>query len=165
MKKVLLLMVACLMISSVSMASHIGIYSDVSGASCSLAPGQGFNATVIEKFSTGSTGVRFGVAMGSNVFFAMTSPFTAVGALPGDLSLAYGQCLNGSIVLSSMFNLLSGGTLQVIPAAAFPNIIITNCQFGEVVATGGTAYVGGTGNCNEVATESSTWGQVKALYR
>ena len=165
MKKVLLLMVACLMVSSVAMAGHIGVYSDPTGSSCSLAPGQNFGVTVIEKFSLGSTGVRFGINFGGNIYLAKTTPFTPVGDLPGDLSLAYGQCLNGSIVLATLFTQLIAGTLQVVPAQAFANIIYTDCNFGEYPGTGGTAYVGTTGNCNEVATESSTWGQVKALYR
>jgi len=40
-----------------------------------------------------------------------------------------------------------------------------DCSFGEHPATGGSFYVAGTGDCKEVATEATTWGSVKALYR
>ena len=165
MKKVLLLMVAVLMISSVAMAGHVGIYTDGTGSSCSFAPAFNPAVNIIEKFSLGSTGIRFSMNPGANMIFGFNTPFVPVGALGSDLSLAYGQCLNGSIVLGTALMQLTGGTMQIIPAQGFPNIIFTDCSFGEYPATGGTAYVGTTGNCNEVATENSTWGQVKALYR
>ena len=57
MKKVLLLMVAVLMVSSVAMADHFGVYADNTGASCSLAVGfqSGTTAAVIEKLPAAIT--------------------------------------------------------------------------------------------------------------
>jgi len=167
MKKVLLLMVACLMVSGVASANHFGVYLDGTGSSCDLgAPGFNPGATVIEKFSLGSTGSRFKVTLPAGTsFFGFNTPFVPIGSLPSDLSLGYGQCLNGSIVLGTITAIYTAGTLSVLPADNFTNIIFTDCLFGEYNATGGNAYVGGTGNCNEVATEASTWGNVKALYR
>jgi len=168
MKKVLLLMVACLMVSGVASADHFGVYSDATGSSCALGAAGVFNpsATVIEKFSLGSTGCRFKVVMpAGTAFFGFNTPFVPIGALTTDLSLGYGQCFNGSIVLGTINAIYGAGTLSVLPADGFTNIIYTDCLFGEFNATGGNAYVGSTGNCNEVATEASTWGNVKALYR
>jgi hypothetical protein len=166
MKKVLLLMVAVLMISSVAMANHFGVYTDATGASCLLAPGFTSTATVIEKFSNGSTGSRFKVTLpAGSSFFSFSSPWTPIGALTSDLSLGYGGCQNGSIVLGQIVAILNPGQMDVLPADGFPSIIYTDCSFGEYPATGGNAYVGTQGNCNEVATEQSTWGSVKALYR
>ena len=88
-----------------------------------------------------------------------------MGSLTTDLSLAYGTCIPGSIVLGQIVAILNPGGGQVLPAQLQPNIIYTNCVFAEIPATGGSYYVGGSGNCNEVATEPTTWGQVKALYR
>lgn len=168
MKKVLLLMVAVLMISSVAMADHFGIYSDPTGASCVLAvPGFSSTNTVIEKFSLGSTGCRLSVdnlPTGAS-FFAFSTPWTPVGDIHADLSHGYGTCQTGSIVLGSFVAIFGPSTLHVLPAQGFSNIIYTDCTFGQHNATGGTAYVGSTGPCGEVATEPSTWGQVKALYR
>jgi hypothetical protein len=167
MKKVLLLMVAALMISSVAMANHFGVYVDGTGSSCELGAA-GFNstATVCEKFSIGSTGCRFKVTLppGSN-FFSFSTTLVPIGVLTSDLSLGYGQCLNGTIPLGQIVAVLAPGTMTVSAADGFPNIIYTDCSFGEYPGTGGNAYVAGTGPCGEIATEQSTWGSVKALYR
>ncbi len=168
MKKVLLLMVAALMISSVAMADHFGVYSDATGSSCALGAANVFNpgATVIHKFTLGATGSRFKVTLPAGTsFFGFNTTFVPIGVLTSDLSLGYGQCLTGSIPLGTITAIYAAGTLSVLPADAFATIIYTDCNFGEYPATGGTAYVGGTGPCNEVATEQSTWGNVKALYR
>lgn len=168
MKKVLLLMVAVLMVSNVAMANHFGVYADASGASCALGAAGVFNpsAAVIEKFSAGSTGSRFKVVFPAGTsFFGFNSPFVPVGVLTSDLSLGYGQCLSGSIVLGTINAIYGAGTGDVEKADLQPNILYTDCSFGEYPATGGTFYVGTTGDCHEVATEPSTWGQVKALYR
>lgn len=167
MKKVLLLMVAALMISSVAMAgSHFGVYADGTANSCVLAPGFTSTAAVVEKFSAGSTGSRFKVVLpAGSSFFSFNTTFVPIGTLTSDLSLGYGQCLNGTIPLGTIVAILNPGTISVLPADAFANIIFTDCSFGEYNGTGGFAYVGGTGDCGEVATESTTWGQVKSLYR
>jgi len=169
MKKVLLLMVAVLMISSVAMsAPHYGVYSDCSGSSCLLAPGFTQSAALVEKFSTGTTGCRLKVVLppGSN-FFGFTTSYVPIGNLTSDLSLGYGSCLNGTTCLGTIAAILAPGTIQVTAADTFANIIYTDCSFAELPGHGGTAYVGVVGgDCNEPnATQPSTWGQVKALYR
>jgi hypothetical protein len=167
MKKVLLLMVAILMVSSVAMADVIGLYTDASGASCALAPGFNTTATVVHKFTAGATGSRFKATLpaGSN-FFSFATGFVPIGSLINDLSLGYGQCLTGSFALGTIVAILGVGAGDVLPADGFPNIIYTDCNFGEYPANGGHFWVGTppTGAC-EVATAQSTWGQVKALYR
>jgi len=166
MKKVLLLTVAALMISSVAMASHFGVYTDGTGSSCLLAPGFTSTVTVCEKFSLGSTGSRFKVTLpAGSSFFSFNTTFVPIGVLTSDLSLGYGQCLNGTIALGQIVAILNAGQIDVLAADAFATIIFTDCSFGEYPATGGQAWVGTTGPCNEVATENSTWGSVKALYR
>lgn len=168
MKKVLLLMVAVLMISSVAMADHFGVYSDGSGASCALGAAGAFNpnGTVIEKFSLGSTGCRFKVAFpAGTAVFGFNTPYVPVGAIQTDLSLAYGTCLTGSIVLGTINAIYGAGQGDVLAADLQPAIIYTDCSFGEYHATGGSFYVGNQGDCHEVATEPTTWGSVKALYR
>ncbi len=181
MKRVLSLFFFLLLISSVAMADHIGLFKDASGSSCNLgSPGFNTTATMIHKFSAGATGSRFKVAFppGSS-FFAFNTQFTPVGLLTMDLSLGYGQCLSGCIVLGSIVAILGAGQATVLPADTFPNIIYTNCLFAELPATGGQAYVGGSENCSEVlqmqgnavladctvAVAPSTWGSVKSLYR
>jgi hypothetical protein len=64
MKKVLLLTLAALMISSVALADNVSMYSDISGTSC-LISAAGFNSTaaVVHKFSLGATYSRFKVTL------------------------------------------------------------------------------------------------------
>jgi hypothetical protein len=169
MKKVLLLMVAVLMISSVAMADHIGIYSDASGTSCSIIAGFTSGSTVIHKQTPGTTGSRWyldasGLAGG---IFAFNANYNTVGNYANDLSIAYGQCLAGPLVLGTILMNATGGVIVVKPAQGFTDIIVTACDFGEHPASGGQAFVGVVStNCLEpLATEQSTWGQVKALYR
>jgi hypothetical protein len=171
MKKVLLLMVAVLMVSSVAMAvEHIGVYTDGTGQSCALGNIAGQfspTATVIQTTTTGATGSRFKVTfpVGTS-FFGFNTPYVPVGALNTDLSLGYGFCLNGSIVLGTINAIYTAGTGKLEKADLQAQIIYTDCSFGEYPATGGYFYVNGTGPCEDVvATEPSTWGQVKALYR
>jgi hypothetical protein len=168
MKKVLLLMVAVLMVSSVAMADHIGVYSDASGSSCLVGSGFQSNVTVIHRSLLGATGSRFKITLpAGSAFFAFNTSYVPVGNMQTDLSLGYGDCLTGSFVIGTIVANLTSGTISVLPADTFVSIIYTDCTFAELPATGGNAYVApATGNCNEpLATEQSTWGQVKALYR
>ncbi|HET6348068.1 MAG TPA: hypothetical protein VFH88_03200 [Candidatus Krumholzibacteria bacterium] len=167
MKKVLLLMVAALMVSSVAMADHFGVYTDATGSSCLLASGFTTTATVIEKFSAGTTGSRFKVTFpAGTAFYAFTTPYVPIGNLTSDLSLAYGTCLTGDVPLGTITAMLAAGNGSVDPAELFATIIYTDCSFGEYAATGGAFHVDGTGSCLEPsAVQNSTWGQVKALYR
>jgi len=168
MKKVLLLMLAVLMISSAAMAEHIGLFSDSNGTNCTLAAGFNPNVYVVESSLGGTTGSRFKVTPGAgNSILAFNTTYVPIGNISNDLSLAYGQCLSGQVVLGTILMSLAGpGNLEVVAADAFPTIIYTNCLFGEFPATGGKAYVTVTGDCAfPIATQPSTWGQVKSLYR
>ncbi len=173
MKRTLLLLVSLLLISSVAMADHIGIYSDATGQSCQLGnPGQfNPNVTVIHKFATGAIGSRFLITFpAGTAFFGFNSSYLQ-SCDPGpcvgnDLVFAYGSCRTGSIVLGTINAIYGTGTLQVVHTDLVLDVLYTDCSFVEKAATGGKAYVGTTGNCNEpLATEASTWGSVKSLYR
>ncbi len=87
-----------------------------------------------------------------------------MGQLNDDLSLGYGQCLSGSIVLGTMVSLLGGGQLYVRAGSSAANILYTNCVFAEIVASGGQASIGDN-RCMTSGTESATWGEIKSLYR
>ncbi len=166
MKRVLLLTTCVLMISSVAMADHFGIYTDATGVACTFAPGFTSTATVIHKFTVGATGARFKITLpAGSTFFSFSTPYTPVGDMTTDLSIAYGQCLSGSIVLGNIVAILTPGAMHLLPADLFPNIIYTNCLFAELPATGGSAGVGSQIDCFPFAVEPSTWGSVKALYR
>ena len=166
MKRLLLLIGSFLMFSSTASADHIGLYSDQTGTSCSLTSGFNTTAAVIHKSTAGATGSRFKVVFpaGTNsVSFATPYPF--VGNLTSDLSLGYGQCLTGTIVLGTIAAMLGSGSGSVRTADGHPFILYTDCLFAEIQATGGTFGVGTTDNCESAGTQTSTWSEVKALYR
>jgi hypothetical protein len=169
MKKVLLLMVAVLMISSVAMADHLGIYADTQGTSCALgAPGfYNLNAHVMHKFSAGTTGSRFKITVPvGSMIFAFNSPFLASGIPTSDESVGYGGCQTGSFVIGSLVAQLTAGQLKIEVADLQPFLMHTDCTFTELPIHGGAAYVGTTGDCEEpLATQQSTWGKVKSLYK
>jgi len=170
MKKLLLLTLCLSLLSSAAWADHFGVYSDGTGSSCNLGNIAGQfspSATVIHKFTTGATGSRFKVTFpAGTAFFGFNTPFVPVGALNTDLSLGYGTCISGSIILGTINAIYGAGQGQVEKADLQPIILYTNCLFAELPATGGTFYVGQTGFCPEQSTpvEPSTWGSVKALY-
>jgi hypothetical protein len=172
MKRTVWLLVSLLLISSAAMADHIGIYSDTTGQSCNLGNIVGqfsSTVTVIHKYSQGAIGSRFNITFPPGTsFFSFNSPYFPVcdpGPCDG-ISLGYGQCRTGNIVLGTLLAIYGAGTLHVVPAQSFSEILYTDCAFVEKAATGGAAYVGTPGDCEEpVATEPSTWGSVKALYR
>lgn len=174
MKKVLLLMVAVLMISSVSMAAeHIGVYTDASGSSCNLGNIAGQfsfgGAHIVQTTTTGATGSRFKVTFPvGTTFVGFTTAYVPVGTLNTDISLGYGTCLFGTFELGTINAIYTAGTGKLEKADLQPKIIYTDCNFGEYEATGGYFYISTTpGLCEDpaLATEPSTWGQVKALYR
>ena len=167
MKKVLLLTLAVLMISSVAMADHIGIYSDCSGSSCLLAPGFTTTAAVVHKFSLGATYSRWKLVLpaGSGFFsFTTQNAYPSIGTADNDISVAYGQCNNGSWCIGTMVANLAVGEARIEAANGQLTVLWANCDFAEFPGTGGSAWIGQTGDCREVATEQSTWGSVKALY-
>jgi hypothetical protein len=164
--RILLLSVCVLMISNVAMADHIGIYSDVTGSSCVLGAGFSTTATVIHKFTTGATASRFKLTppAGSNIF-AFTSSLVTVGDIHNDLSVGYGQCFTGSIVLGQIIADWAPGVASIEAADGQPFVLFADCLFAEKSATGGRASVGFFGHFCDMAAVPSTWGSVKALYK
>ena len=167
MKGFSLLIGSFLMISNPASADHIGLYSDQAGTSCSIASGFNNTAAVIHKNTSGATGSRFKIAFptGSSVS-AFATPYVVVGSLTSDLSLGYGQCLTGDVLLGTIVATLGSGSGSVRTANGHPFILYTNCLFAEIQATGGSFGVGTTSNCGESGPpQASTWSEVKALYR
>jgi hypothetical protein len=171
MKKVLLLMVAVLMVASVAMADHIGLYTDGTGSDCHLT-GPGFNTTaaIVHKFTLGATGSRFYLDTSNapgTAIVGFNSPFTPVGNLASDLSLGYGGGQGpGSIVLGTVIIQLGAlpGYMDILASPGF-GLLYTDCNFEEKAATGARTWINTPNGPCTVATQPSTWGQVKALYR
>ncbi len=178
MKKVLLLALAIMMIAPYAMADHIGVYSDQAGTTCEFAATAIGPVTlyVVHK-TTGTTGSQFKVVNTMDWTFnaAVLGGYLAIGDAFTDLSLAYGGCLAGpdlAVVSLSGFSFpLPGklcGTLEIVPAPNKPGVISVDCTFAELVATAGILTFNNDGTCpceQPNATEESTWGKVKSLYR
>ncbi len=183
MKKVLMLTLALTMCSGVAMADHIGIYGDQSGSGCVLTLAGLPNMTsayIVHKYSAGSTASQFKVTDASSLTAAnQVTPFLMLGTWNTDLSLAYGSCLSGDILLMTLNFFYFGqpttcaNTLEIVPAptAAVPGAIsIVDCATPSgnlYTANGGRAFTveGCPSGCGEIATAEKTWGGVKALYR
>jgi hypothetical protein len=183
MKKVLMIFLAVMMLAGAASADHLGIYSDQAASGCTLvAPGGfvPFSIFVVHRFTAGATGSQFAVQDASGqaaTGFAALGGFLVIGNL-ADLSLAYGACLGGPDIPAVQLNYFAVGNptpcglVKVIPAPSGGGIIkYTDCNFAEIPATGGQFWFNSGTSCNDcdeptpVATEESTWGKVKSLYR
>jgi hypothetical protein len=163
MKKVLMIFLAVMMLAGAASADHLGIYSDQAASGCTLvAPGGfvPFSIFVVHRFTAGATGSQFAVQDASG---QAATGFAALGGpdIPA-VQLNY----------SAVGNPTPCGLVKVIPAPSGGGIIkYTDCNFAEIPATGGQFWFNSGTSCNDcdeptpVATEESTWGKVKSLYR
>jgi hypothetical protein len=190
MKRVLILSLGIVMIAGSAMADHFGIYTDQVGATenCTVVPPQfqSFSMYVVHK-TTGATGSEFkveGTAATGWTFngASVLGGFLAIGSATTGVSLAYGGCLAGpeiGVVELNFFGFAPAGgsptcgLVEIIPSPTALGGIIkaVDCNFAEIPATGGRGYINPDAtclDCNEPhpnATEESTWGKVKSLYR
>ncbi|HKW14972.1 MAG TPA: hypothetical protein VJS69_10845 [Candidatus Krumholzibacteria bacterium] len=167
MKRALLLFVSLLLISSVAMADHIGIYSDASGSSCVLAPGFTTSAVVVHKFTTGTTGSLFGISTAhapGSAIFSFSSPYETLCINP-PCPYSYGACVQSIVVGTITGILVAGGYLEVVGAGTLATPVALDCSQADHPATGGRGLIASSGDCEPLAVENSTWGSVKALYR
>lgn len=187
MKKVLMLALALTMCAGAASADHIGIYGDQAGGNCWLtglvAPPGSNSFYVVHKLNVGSTASQFRVNDTSGLF-ATTQTFPAgyltIGTWNTDLSIAYGGCVIGDHVVATLSFLWFGApancgqTLAIVPAPTSPipgEVALVDCAVpsGNLeTATAGTGYLLPgcvTGSCDPNAATTSTWGQIKSLYR
>jgi hypothetical protein len=88
-----------------------------------------------------------------------------VGSLTTSLSVGYNWCETGNFVIGIITAILNPGYIEVVKADGYSVLFQEGCDFTGYPVTGGKAYIG-AGECDPgLATEPSTWGQVKALYR
>lgn len=180
MKKVLTLSVAIMMMAGSAMAAdHFGIFTDQVGATgnCSLVPPAFSPFTIYLVHQTnGATGSQFKVnksPTGYSLSASVLGGYLAIGDAFTDLSLAYGGCLAGpsiaAVSLSGFGFPVPGevcSLVEVVPAPGKPYIITVDCNFAEIAATGGRFTFNANETCPCInATEESTWGKVKSLYR
>jgi hypothetical protein len=153
----------------------ISAYADAEGTSCALTSTGGLmQVFIVHKFSDGggATGCRFKVTLPAGMTsFGFNTTFVPIGDVLSDLSLAYGICIESTTSLGSV-NAFSAAAppvcsyVSVVAADNFSDPITTDCVFGEYKVETGQGIVNDDGSCAcNIATQPSTWGKVKSLYR
>ena len=184
MKKALTLTLAIMVCAGGAMADAIGVYSDQTAVDCALrtlVPPPGSNSMyLIHRFNNdGAAAIQFKVNDSTGLFAAsQTTEFLTLGTWNTDLSVSYGGCMVGDITVMTL-NFLWFGTpitgcnnrLDVVAAPTSPlsgEIATVECDFETVTPAFGFSGVVTQPEsvcCPTTATEESTWGGVKALYR
>jgi hypothetical protein len=170
-----------LLAASAAFADHVGIYSDQQGNSCTTAslvsPPAVNYSYVVHKYTVGSNGSRWKIVDSSGLFQASaSSPYAVLGEPYTGASVAYGNCLNGTIVAYTLGHLWFGqpvtcGKMEVVPdpLESAGTVIYSDCNFVKQVASAGQFFWNANGTCQECndpnPTAPATWGTIKALYR
>jgi len=181
MKKVLMLSLAIMMVAGSAMADHIGIYADQQGVNCvgSITPGVITSIYVLHVLDGTASASQFKVQDNSGLLNtgAATNPaFLAIGTWNNGISLAYTNCLGGPAITLITLSYLALSApapclgLSIVPDPTEANGIvkIADCNYVELQATSGRFFFNGDETCpcvEPTATEQSTWGKVKSLYR
>jgi hypothetical protein len=101
------------------------------------------------------------------------TPYVSIGTSQGEWSVAFGQCLTPPVHVGEI-SVMTTGTApscceyKIQQPISFP-LQYVDCAFAETNASAGqVVIVNPTPACHcqlPVATQSSTWGRVKSLYR
>lgn len=121
----------------------LGIYADASGTSCALSDvGAGQrNVYVIVDGPETYTGCRFW-APKPPCFHATwlydSTPYLTIGDSQTDVSIGFGQCEPGPLVVMTIAYMSSGDTpgcchFPLLAPPVIGNLLVTNCSFGEIV--------------------------------
>lgn len=158
---------------------NIGVYADPSGSSCQIidqSPGL-LPIYVVHIDTPGATASQFYAPIPSCMIGAAwisdTNVFSVtIGDSQGGVAIGYGQCLFAPIHVLTI-NVFGQGLSDACcgfgvfadPDVTSGQIEIVDCGGTLVFAGGVTARVNGDGSCGCAGgIQSSTWGQVKAIY-
>jgi len=163
-----------LVLASSAQAAHkLQIFSDAALSETSIADNAPriVNLYVVYSGFNGATGLRFSIKPGpgfTGVWLGETTSFGKAGSSPTDISIGFASCLPPPILVLTMTYQLFGTSsacseLRTAPPDGFLVAIAadSDCFFAELPIRD---LQGLHVNC-PVATEPTTWGRVKALYR
>ena len=167
--------------SQAQVPGNITIFGDQGATECSLVDSPGGTLTLYV-FHTGFSGMLssdFRVQESSGFHASYVSESIDVPIHDGDfrsgIFLGYGECLGGSILLGTVTYATHGQSedcsyLDVVEGQIYPWPATESCFFEDSPAPSlGKLYVNPNSSCHPwcvvVATEETTWGKVKALYR
>lgn len=129
-------------------------YPGAQQAAFALAPSAGFNGTWLEDI--------------------VPAGLSSVGASPSGIYILSSTCwFNDRLLLHVRYQMQGGSPscsfLAAVPHPDWPWIVALSCGFAEPIAVDGSRIlVNPDGSCpceSPVATESATWGRIKAMYR
>ena len=158
----------------------LGLYADNAGLSCQisdLVDGAVKRVYVIHNNSVGASGSEFLVDASSTTLaiFASTVPSSmlSIGSAETGISIAYNECKVGSFLVLTVSYDAFGTTapcsyirMEPDPTAVPPVRVWADCISITHPFPGGVAIVNVNGGCPcNVATQATTWGTIKALYR
>jgi hypothetical protein len=157
----------------------LGLYEDQAALDCEFLDNAAGVKTVyvVHTNSAGSTASQFMLDATQTTFsYLATNPgtFLTIGQANTGISVAYLECKTGTFVVLAVSYFASGNSatcsrLRLVddPTAVPPVKQYVNCNPGIAVPfTGGQAVVNPDVTCPcDVATRTSTWGTIKALYR
>lgn len=170
----------CVLRAAEADVPKIDIYADMNHSSCELFDNVQPPVVLVYYFLSGaaqSNAVRFSAPrpacwLGAT-FAGDSGPHTRVGNSQGDWSIAFGFCLSGTVFLAQTAYLVSG---QGVPccqlsavASPYGSFEYLDCSFRQFpVTTGQKLTINPDASCHcsqPLATEATTWGRVKSLYR
>ncbi len=182
MKRIVLLTVAVLCVSSLAVAQYnpgsIDVYSDIGQGSCNFLDAGGLVLVfVYHTNSDGATASNFMLELGAGVTWSFLGPqwqfATVIGNPMTGVDIGYGACLGaaGDIYLGqlsffgssaaacSMISIVIGngvsGFLEIIDCSAVKFLL----------DRGGQGRINPDGTCDcSVPVQETTWGGIKALY-
>ena len=159
---------------------EMGIYADPQGSNCFLYDNGGsalITTYVVHHFYSGdqAIGSRFGIELSAGaswLFLGFQSAFQGIPSTLSDIALGYGSCINTTTMVGYALWLSPVATptcttLTLKPADSLPTIIFTDCAYNELPPPFVNFMVANpNGSCwCFTATQPTTWGSVKALYR
>ena len=156
-----------------------GLFADNQGLACNITVPVGSPLTVyvVHKSPSGATGSvwRLSAPTGPTFFYNGGSVGNAnilsIGDPVSGISLAYGGCINGDFLIYSLNFFATAPVapctyMRLVEDPTQPAPISVDCNFAEVPVVAGQGILNATVACDcDVATESTTWGKVKSLYR
>jgi hypothetical protein len=165
MRRTLLLLACLLTLSGPARADYLELYAETAYGSCQEAPLGETRVHLYHTTTTGSIASRFTIdvtgAPGTTLLF-FESQFGNIGPLGGEQWVGYGTCQTGIVEVGRIYMVTACGLLRIGPATAF------DCSQTETAAGASCTlcvFCAENPVCYPSATQPSTWGSVKALYR
>ncbi|HKW13802.1 MAG TPA: hypothetical protein VJS69_04880 [Candidatus Krumholzibacteria bacterium] len=160
-------------------AGSIGVYADAGGSNCEISdPGGGalqliYIVETNDLVPVGGSAWKLEWDAGMTMtWIGETTPYFHVGSAKDGISMTYSPCQGGTFLIDTV-SMTSAGTST--PCSHFrlvdhptQGLIIARCSSYDpmpLIPGDGIVNADATCHCNLSATEPTTWGRVKALYR